>query len=166
MLQRAVSVLCTIVVLLVIFQEVSCHGWGRQHRRHGHHHHHHRHGPPHHHPLFLNVAIYEPKGLILSTPRLNNTAQYFGFDIYINNPNGGTPDVSHNTSEVTYGKFMVSDTEVIISPGDVLNITSYMGFSNGGVLNSTTTFTVLRSQPPEHHGQLRDQSRHVNQPPT
>lgn len=95
--------------------------------------------------MFLNIAIYDPKGIELSTPRLNSTAQYFAFDMFINNPNGTTPDVSHNTSEIVYGKFIVRDTEVIIKPGDTLNITSYMGFSDGGVLKLTTKFYVFRS---------------------
>uniref|UniRef100_A0A182WGZ7 CBM39 domain-containing protein n=1 Tax=Anopheles minimus TaxID=112268 RepID=A0A182WGZ7_9DIPT len=138
---RAVTVLCAIAVFVVIFEQVSCHGWGH-HRRHGHHHHHR--GHHHHRALYVNVVIYDPKGMELYTQKLNNTAQYFGFDIFINNPNGSTPDVSHNTTEVTYGKYIVRDTEVIIKPGDVINITSYMGFMDGGVLRSTTVFPVSR----------------------
>ncbi|XP_050077980.1 uncharacterized protein LOC126564899 [Anopheles maculipalpis] len=141
---RAVAILCALVIVLVIFEQVSCHGHGRHHHgRHGHHHHHR--GPPHHRSMLLNIAIYDPKGIELSTPRLNSTAQYFAFDMFINNPNGTTPDVSHNTSEVVYGKYMVRDTEAIIKPGDLLNITSYMGFSDGGVLQLTTKFYVFRS---------------------
>lgn len=95
--------------------------------------------------MMLNVEIYNPKGIELSTPKLNSTAQYFAFDLYINNPNGTTPDVSHNTSEVVYGKYIVRDTDVIIKPGDVLNITSYMGFTDGGVMQLTAKFYVFRS---------------------
>uniref|UniRef100_A0A182YFE4 Uncharacterized protein n=1 Tax=Anopheles stephensi TaxID=30069 RepID=A0A182YFE4_ANOST len=89
------------------------------------------------------MAIYDPKGIELSTRRPNSTAQYFAVEMFVNNPNGTTPDVSHNTSEVVYGKYIVRDTEAIIRPGDVLNITAYMGFSDGAVLKHTTKFYVF-----------------------
>ncbi|XP_052893767.1 uncharacterized protein LOC128301365 [Anopheles moucheti] len=145
---RAVTVLCAIAVYLVIFKQVACHqhGWNHGHGRHDHHRHHHR--PPHRHHhrhgLFLNIAIYEPKGLEISTAKFNSTAQYFGFDMFINNPDGVTPDVSHNTTEVSYGKYIVRDSQVIIKAGDVLNITYFMGFSDGGEIKSTTTIPVYR----------------------
>ncbi|XP_049279511.1 uncharacterized protein LOC125761942 [Anopheles funestus] len=141
---RRVTALCVIVTFVVIFEQISCHqhGWHHHRRHHGHHRHHH--GPHHHRGMFLNVEIYEPKGMQLSVAKFNSTAEYFGFDMFINNPDGGSPDVSQNTSTVTYGKYIVRDTEVIIKSGDVLNITHYMGFSDGGVLQSTITFPVFR----------------------
>ncbi|XP_035914697.1 uncharacterized protein LOC118513245 [Anopheles stephensi] len=142
---RALTVIpCALVILLVIFEQVSCHG-RHHHGRHGHHHHHHRRDHPHHPPMSLSMAIYDPKGIELSTRRPNSTAQYFAVEMFVNNPNGTTPDVSHNTSEVVYGKYIVRDTEAIIRPGDVLNITAYMGFSDGAVLKHTTKFYVFRS---------------------
>ncbi|XP_053665673.1 uncharacterized protein LOC128714819 [Anopheles marshallii] len=144
---RAVTALCVIAVCLVSFEQVACHrhGWNR-HGQHGHHQHHHGHSRHHHHRhgLFLSMDIYEPKGLEISTKKYNSTAQYFGFDMFINNPDGVTPDVSHNTTNVTYGKYIVRDTEVIIKPGDILNITFFMGFSDGGEINSTAIMPVYR----------------------
>uniref|UniRef100_A0A182SAP8 CBM39 domain-containing protein n=1 Tax=Anopheles maculatus TaxID=74869 RepID=A0A182SAP8_9DIPT len=124
---RSFVIPCALVVLLVIFEQVSCHG-RHHHGRHGHHRHHR--GPPHHRPMLLNIAIYDPKGIELSTPRLNSTSQYFAFDLFINNPNGTTPDVSHNTSELVYGKFIVRDTEVIIKPDAFDPIDSSLGAYN------------------------------------
>ncbi|XP_053675960.1 uncharacterized protein LOC128726192 [Anopheles nili] len=125
--------LCALVVLLVAFEQVSCHGdfRGRHSHRHDHHNHHrHRHHKPN--PLlFLNFAIYEPKGVELSIRRPNSSAQYFAVELFINNPDGDKPDVSLNTTEVIYGKYIVRDPEAILKPGDSVNVTTYFGYTDG-----------------------------------
>uniref|UniRef100_A0A182PDC9 CBM39 domain-containing protein n=1 Tax=Anopheles epiroticus TaxID=199890 RepID=A0A182PDC9_9DIPT len=136
----------------VILQQVCCHGHGRHNRgryyqghyeHHGHHGHHRHHRRPHHWIPPPNIDIYSPKGIEVSIPRWNGTSQYFAFEMFINNPDGGTPDVAHNTTELVYGKFIVRDTEVIIRQGDALNVTTYMGFTDGGVLKNTYSFHVF-----------------------
>uniref|UniRef100_A0A182X2V8 CBM39 domain-containing protein n=1 Tax=Anopheles quadriannulatus TaxID=34691 RepID=A0A182X2V8_ANOQN len=140
------AALCTVVLFAAICQQVSSHGYGRRHHgRHDHHHHHgHGHRRPHHWTPHPNIEIYSPKGIELSIQRLNATSQYFAFELYINNPGGDTPDVVQNATELVYGKYIVRDTEVIIKPGDALNLTTYMGFTDGGVLKNTIQFHVFR----------------------
>uniref|UniRef100_A0A182KE18 CBM39 domain-containing protein n=1 Tax=Anopheles christyi TaxID=43041 RepID=A0A182KE18_9DIPT len=144
-MSRSLTVaLCTVVLFSVIFQQVSCHGHGRRHHGRHEHHHHGHHRRPNHWMPFPTIDMYSPKGIEVSIPRLNATSQYFAYEMFINNPGGDTPDVAHNTTELVYGKFIVRDTEVIIKPGDALNVTTYMGFTNGGVLKNTFSFHVFR----------------------
>lgn len=78
----------------------------------------------------------------VSVPRPNSTAQYFSMQMTINNPQSDTPDVVLNTTDVVYGKFIVRDTEVILKPGDSLNTTYEIGFSEGGVIRYNTKMVV------------------------
>uniref|UniRef100_A0A182QES4 CBM39 domain-containing protein n=1 Tax=Anopheles farauti TaxID=69004 RepID=A0A182QES4_9DIPT len=133
--------LCALLVVLAISGE-ACghgrHGRGRQDHHHRHHHGHHHHPPS----LVVNLVMYDPKGMEVSIPRPNSTAQYFAVQMTINNPFGTTPDVSLNTTDLVYGKFIVRDTEVILKPGDFLNTTYQVGFADGGVTRYNTKLVV------------------------
>lgn len=65
--------------------------------------------------------------------RPNESVEYFAVDLAVNPDGSGAPDVSMNTSEVVYGKFILTSPDVVIKQGDFLNISWTMGFSNGNV---------------------------------
>uniref|UniRef100_T1DI81 Putative zinc transporter 7 n=1 Tax=Psorophora albipes TaxID=869069 RepID=T1DI81_9DIPT len=97
------------------------HGHGG-HGRHGHHHRHHH--WQHRHASFVNFEVREPKGLLVSSIQRCPNTTFFGIELYVDrapNANGTQPcDVCLNTTEVTYGKFIVEDGEAIIKRGDIL----------------------------------------------
>lgn len=89
-------------------------GHGPHHGRH----HWHRHTP------FVNFEVHEPKGLTVSVVQRSPNTTFFGVELYVNHdPAKSTDlqcDVCHNTTTITYGKFIVEDPDVIIKKGDVL----------------------------------------------
>ncbi|XP_055598870.1 uncharacterized protein LOC129748331 [Uranotaenia lowii] len=116
------------------------------HRRHDHnqghfpgggwhppHHQGHRHPERHHwhyHVPFLNFEVHEPKGLEVSMVQRDLTISFFGIEVFVNrDPRspGATCDICQNTTDVTYGKFIVEDDQAIIKKGDVLTYFVLMG---------------------------------------
>lgn len=100
------------------------HGHGHGHwNGHGHGHHHGRHHW-HPHAPFVNLEVHEPKGLTVSVVQRSPSTTFFGIELYVNHNPGQSSnlqcDVCHNTTTVTYGKFIVEDTDVVIKKGDVL----------------------------------------------
>ncbi|XP_058120427.1 uncharacterized protein LOC131262442 [Anopheles coustani] len=148
---RVNLILSLVVTLLVIVDGTVGHGHGRGHGHGGHggrHHHrhgHHRHGHHHHNPVVISLAIYEPKGIEVNVRRLNESVEYFAVDLAINPDGSGTPDASMNTSEVVYGKFILTNTDVVIRPGDFLNVSWTMGYSNGNVTQGEQMLRVYSS---------------------
>ncbi|KFB35776.1 AGAP009110-PA-like protein [Anopheles sinensis] len=143
MFPRVNLILSLVVTLLVIVDGTVGHGFGRGYghgghggRNHGHHRHgHHGRGHHHHHhnPVIISLAIYDPKGIEVYVRRPNESVEYFAVDLTVNPDGSGSPDVSMNTSEVVYGKFILTNTDVVIKQGDFLNVSWSMGFSNGNV---------------------------------
>lgn len=105
------------------------HGHGGHSHGHGHHHgrhHWHRHGP------FVNFEAHEPNGLTVSMVQRNPNATFFGIELYVNRvPEPSQQcDVCHNTTTVTYGKFIVEDTEAVVKKGDALYYFVLLGDSS------------------------------------
>lgn len=118
--------------LVVVFAHGHHNGYpggrGDWHRRgpdhwHGHGHHHGRHHW-HRHVPFVNFEVHEPKGLTVSVVQRSPNTTFFGLELYVNHDPVKSDDIQcdvcHNTTTVTYGKFIVEDTDVIIKKGDVL----------------------------------------------
>lgn len=77
--------------------------------------------------------------------RPNESAEYFAVDLTVNPDGSGSPDVSMNTSEVVYGKFILTNTDVVVKQGDFLNVSWTMGFSNGNVTQGDQMLRVFSS---------------------
>lgn len=94
------------------------HGGGGHHGHHGHHRHHRGHGCPH-----VNFEVKVPEGLEVSAIQKNPNVTMFGIELYVNREpaEGSQCDVCQNTTTVTYGKFIIEDTQVVIKNGDVLS---------------------------------------------
>ncbi|KAL9707470.1 hypothetical protein quinque_010988 [Culex quinquefasciatus] len=94
------------------------HGGGGHHGHHGHHRHHRGHGCPH-----VNFEVKVPEGLEISAIQKNPNVTMFGIELYVNREpaEGSQCDVCQNTTTVTYGKFIIEDTQVVIKNGDVLS---------------------------------------------
>lgn len=94
-----------------------CGGWGCHH--HGHH------GRHHWRPQvpLVNFEVHQPKGLEVSMVQRTPNVTFFGMEIYVNkDPNStiASCDVCHNTTTVSYGKFIITDEDAIIKRGDIL----------------------------------------------
>ncbi|XP_058452145.1 uncharacterized protein LOC131430900 [Malaya genurostris] len=99
------------------------HGWPS-------HDHHHRHHGGHNWPRNLNFEIREPKGLEVSRIQMGPSETFFGIELYVNQDpreNGTRCDVCHNTTDVTYKKFIIEDEDVIIKKGDLLSYYVLLG---------------------------------------
>ncbi|XP_055542438.1 uncharacterized protein LOC129728081 isoform X2 [Wyeomyia smithii] len=68
----------------------------------------------------VDFEVMEPQGLMLWTARKPNT-KLFGIELYIN-PTGKNDQcyLCKNITEVTHGKFLISDDNVVVKRGDVL----------------------------------------------
>lgn len=96
-------------------------GWNQYggHRgHHGHHRHHRGHGCPH-----VNFEVKVPEGLEVSAIQKSPNVTMFGIELYVNREpaEGSQCDICQNTTTVTYGKFILEDTQVVIKNGDVLS---------------------------------------------
>uniref|UniRef100_A0A182J7E3 Uncharacterized protein n=1 Tax=Anopheles atroparvus TaxID=41427 RepID=A0A182J7E3_ANOAO len=148
-MSRVNYILCAVVVLLVVVEYTAGHGYhGRGYgpgRGYGQHHHHHRHRHHHYNPVRISLTIFDPKGMEVYVRRPNDSVQYFALEMNINEQNGGSPDVVLNTTEVVYGKYIMQDTEVVIKPGDFLNVTWSMGLAEGNATSGNQMLRVYQS---------------------
>lgn len=70
----------------------------------------------------MNFEVKVPEGLEVSAIQKNPNVTMFGIELWVNREpaNGSQCDVCQNTTTVTYGKFILEDTQVVIKNGDVL----------------------------------------------
>lgn len=71
----------------------------------------------------MNFEVKVPEGLEVSAIQKNPNVTMFGIELYVNREpaEGSQCDVCQNTTTVTYGKFILEDTQVVIKNGDVLS---------------------------------------------
>lgn len=71
----------------------------------------------------MNFEVKVPEGLEISAIQKDPNVTMFGIELYVNREpaEGSQCDVCQNTTTVTYGKFIVEDTQVVIKNGDVLS---------------------------------------------
>lgn len=71
----------------------------------------------------MNFEVKVPEGLEISAIQKNPNVTMFGIELYVNREpaEGSQCDVCQNTTTVTYGKFIIEDTQVVIKNGDVLS---------------------------------------------
>lgn len=71
----------------------------------------------------MNFEVKVPEGLEVSAIQKNPNVTMFGIELYVNREpaEGSQCDVCQNTTTVTYGKFIIEDTQVVIKNGDVLS---------------------------------------------
>lgn len=98
-----------------------------------HHHNQHRHPERHHwhhHVPFLNIEVHDPQGMEVSMVQRDPNITFFGIEMYVNKDpktEGITCDICQNTTDITYGKFIVRDEDAVIKKGDVLVYFVLMG---------------------------------------
>lgn len=71
----------------------------------------------------MNFEVKVPEGLEVSAIQKNPNVTMFGIELFVNREpeQGSQCDVCQNTTTVTYGKFIIEDTQVVIKNGDVLS---------------------------------------------
>ncbi|XP_058058763.1 uncharacterized protein LOC131209665 [Anopheles bellator] len=87
----------------------------------------HRSKSRHRSPKGVNIEIYHPKGVLIWYP-YRPGLEAFGIEIFINKPNPGEDsseeaplcDICLNTTEITYGKFILRSDDAIIRSRDHL----------------------------------------------
>lgn len=77
----------------------------------------------------MNFEVKVPQGLEVSMIQKNPNVTMFGIEIYVNKDavDGSVCDVCHNTTTITYGKFIIDDSEAVIKKGDILNYVVLVG---------------------------------------
>ncbi|XP_055542415.1 uncharacterized protein LOC129728065 [Wyeomyia smithii] len=75
------------------------------------------------HVPWVNIEIFEPKGLKVSMVHKKQIDTMFGVELFINTDprlNDSECDLCQNTTTITYGKFIIEDRNVIIKKKDQL----------------------------------------------
>lgn len=120
---KTTAKLCLVILLLMITTLEA-----RHHR--DHHHKHHRKRDQH-----VHIEIYYPKGMLVWYPKQQEMAG-FGIEIFLNQKHSvDTPkcDICLNTTESTYGKFMIRNDNAIIRAGDHLKYRVIKHMVNGSI---------------------------------
>lgn len=98
----------------------------------------------------MNFEAHEPSGLTVSMVQRNPNTTFFGIELYVNRvPEPSQQcDVCHNTTTVTYGKFIVEDTEAVVKKGDALYYFVLLGDSSNVTRSHLQKLWVTGRNPP------------------
>lgn len=93
-----------------------------------------------------NIEIYHPKGLMVWYPKMPEVVMV-GIEIYLNSRSMATCDICLNTTDTTYGKFILRDDDAIIRDGDYLEYKVIKQKVNGeAYIAKTDNFFVAASR--------------------
>lgn len=94
--------------------------------------------------LHENFEIYHPKGLTVWHPKVRGLVG-FGVEVFLNQRSGSSKpscDICLNTTDISYGKFIIHDDEAIIRAGDNLKYRFIFQMSNGTTFERKGEFFV------------------------
>ncbi|XP_055547720.1 uncharacterized protein LOC129731618 [Wyeomyia smithii] len=92
----------------------------------------------------VHIEIYRPKGVMIWYPKHPRVVM-FGIQIFLNSPSTEL-SIGLNTTNVSYGKFILRDDNAIIRARDRLHYTAMMRKIDGSYFNETDEFYVARGR--------------------
>ncbi|XP_001654216.2 uncharacterized protein LOC5572815 [Aedes aegypti] len=94
-----------------------------------------------------NFEIYHPKGLTVWYPQVRGLVG-FGVEVFLNQhaSDYSECDVCRNTTNISYGKFIIHDDDAVIRAGDNLRYRFIFQMANGSIYTTQREFHVAANK--------------------